>query len=85
MPVALGGVASWLLVNAQSTNLAMKKMPRKVWKPIHMLSFGIWPLVAFHMVFAGTDSANTLMVGWFNLLASSRLTAIPGAGRRTLL
>ncbi len=58
--VALGVVATWLLVIVQATSLAMKRLPRKVWKWIHLSSYVAFFLASLHGTFAGTDAANPL-------------------------
>jgi predicted ferric reductase len=49
--VTLGVVAMYLLVLVQATSLAMKRLPKRVWRGIHMSSYVLAGL-------AGTDVAN---------------------------
>ena len=42
----------------QGTSLAMKRLPRRGWKVVHLSSYALWVLVAFHMALAGTDATN---------------------------
>jgi sulfoxide reductase heme-binding subunit YedZ len=53
--VALGVIAMWLLIAVEATSLAMRKLPRKVWRRIHMLSYGVFWLTSMHAALAGTD------------------------------
>ena len=53
--VALGVVAAWLLVAVEVTSLAMKHLPRKVWRGIHLTSYGTFWLTSLHGAFAGSD------------------------------
>ena len=73
-PVALGVVAAWTLVAVELTSLAMKRLPRRVWHAIHLLSYATFLLTSLHAAFAGTDRSQILyqttaaisiaMVGW---------------------
>ena len=54
-PVALGVVSMWLLVAVQLTSLAMRKLPRKFWRAVHLSSYGTFVLATLHGAFAGTD------------------------------
>jgi DMSO/TMAO reductase YedYZ heme-binding membrane subunit len=61
--VALGVVAMWLLVAVEATSLAMKRLPRQVWRWIHLSSYAVFLLVSLHAAFAGTDAAHWLYQG----------------------
>ena len=56
--VTLGVVAMYLLVLVQATSLAMKRLPKRVWRGIHMSSYVLTWLVFVHAGLAGTDVAN---------------------------
>jgi predicted ferric reductase len=56
--VTLGVVAMYLLVLVQVTSLAMKRLPKRVWRGIHMSSYVLTWLVFVHAGLAGTDVAN---------------------------
>jgi DMSO/TMAO reductase YedYZ heme-binding membrane subunit len=58
--VALGVVAMWLLVAVEATSLAMKRLPRKVWRWIHLSSYAVFLLVSLHAAYAGTDTTHWL-------------------------
>ena len=62
LPVALGVVAMYLLVAVEGTSLAMKRMPRRWWRWVHMTSFGVFWLGTLHGISAGTDATNPLML-----------------------
>ncbi len=68
LPVALGVVAMYLLVAVEGTSLAMKRMPRRWWRGIHMTSFGVFWLGTIHGITAGTDAANPAL--WLTYLAT---------------
>jgi DMSO/TMAO reductase YedYZ heme-binding membrane subunit len=61
--VALGVVAMWLLVAVEATSLAMKRLPRKVWRWIHLSSYAVFLLVSLHAALAGTDTTHWLYQG----------------------
>jgi sulfoxide reductase heme-binding subunit YedZ len=60
--VALGVFAMWGLVIVELTSLAMKRLPRKVWRGIHFTSYLTFLLTSLHGTFAGTDATNKLYV-----------------------
>lgn len=72
--VALGVIAAWLLVAVQVTSLAMKRLPRKAWRAIHLTSYVTFWLTSLHGAFAGSDrtawlyqvtaAASIVAVGW---------------------
>ena len=53
--VALGVIAAWLLVAVQATSLAMRRLPRRVWRWVHLTSYATFWLTSVHAAFAGTD------------------------------
>ena len=61
--VALGVVAMWLLLAVEATSLAMKRLPRRVWRWIHLSSYVVFLIVSLHAAFAGTDRTHWLYQG----------------------
>ncbi len=61
LPVALGVVALYLLVAVEATSLAMKRIPRRWWRYVHLSSFGVFWLATIHGVTAGTDATQPLL------------------------
>ena len=59
-PVALGVVSLYLLAAVELTSLAMRRIPRRLWRGVHMSSFVLFWLATFHFVLAGTDATNPL-------------------------
>ncbi len=59
-PVALGVVAMWGLVIVEVTSLAMKRLPKKVWRGIHLTSYLSFWLGSLHGTFAGTDATQPI-------------------------
>jgi predicted ferric reductase len=62
MPVAWGVVAFYLLVAVELTSLAMRRVPRPVWRAVHASSFGLFAFATVHMWTAGTDAHNAPML-----------------------
>ena len=53
----------WLLVAVEATSLAMKRIPRRYWRWIHLSSYAVFLLTSLHAAFAGTDTAHWLYQG----------------------
>jgi DMSO/TMAO reductase YedYZ heme-binding membrane subunit len=47
----------WLLVAVEATSLLMKRLPRRIWRWIHLSSYAVFLLASLHAAFAGTDSS----------------------------
>lgn len=60
--VALGVIALWGLVVVEVTSLAMKHLPRRLWRAVHFASYLTFVLSSFHGTFAGTDATNPMYV-----------------------
>jgi DMSO/TMAO reductase YedYZ heme-binding membrane subunit len=75
--VAWGVTAMYLLVAVEATSLAKRKLPRKVWRSVHLLSFVLFVFSTVHAIQSGTDLANTFVraVG-LTLLAAAMVAAI---------
>ena len=58
--VALGVIAAWTLIVVEATSLAMKRLPRKAWRAIHLTSYLTFWLATLHAAFAGTDRSQVL-------------------------
>ncbi len=61
--VALGIVAMWLLVAVQLTSVAMRHLPRRFWRAVHLFSYVSFWLTSMHGAFAGTDTTSWLYRG----------------------
>jgi DMSO/TMAO reductase YedYZ heme-binding membrane subunit len=55
-PVAWGIVGLYLLLAVQGTSLAKKRMPLRVWRALHLLSYPLWAVATAHFITAGTDA-----------------------------
>lgn len=60
--VALGVFAFWGVVLVEFSSLAMKHLPKKLWRGIHFTSYLTFLLTSFHGTFAGTDATNKMYV-----------------------
>lgn len=70
--VALGVVAMWLLVAVQVTSLAMRRLPRRLWRWVHLTSYGVFWLTSMHAAYAGTDRTSRL----YQLTAVATIAAV---------
>ncbi|HEY5170846.1 MAG TPA: ferric reductase-like transmembrane domain-containing protein [Acidimicrobiia bacterium] len=59
--VAWGIFATYLLVAIQVTSWAMRRLPRKLWHRVHVLSLPMLVLVTVHGFLAGTDRSNRVL------------------------
>ena len=62
-PVAWGIAATYLLVAIQLTSWTMRRIPRKIWHAVHLMSFPMFVLATVHGFTAGADYAN-VAVQW---------------------
>ncbi len=62
VPVALGVVALWLLVAVELSSLAVRHLSRRVWRTIHLGSYGSFCFATAHGLTAGTDVDNAAVV-----------------------
>ena len=65
MPVALGVVSFHLLLVVWVSSLAMRRIPRRWWKRIHLSSYAMFWLGLVHGVTAGTDAGHPASVAVF--------------------
>ena len=70
--VAFGIVAFYLLITIELTSLAMKRMPRRLWRWVHRSSFILYFVATYHAIAAGTDSGNL----WFRMAALASVTIV---------
>jgi len=68
-PVAAGVFALYLLVAVQASSVAMKRLPRRAWRAIHLTAFACFWAATLHGVTAGTSSDNLAM--WVAYLAAA--------------
>lgn len=75
LAVALGVVAMWLLVAVEATSLAMRRLPRRVWRWIHFSSYAVFLLASLHAAFAGSDRSAWL----YQVTAAASIVAVAWA------
>lgn len=68
--VAWGVIALYLLVAVELTSLAMRRLPRKVWRAIHRSGAVLYVTATIHALTAGTDARADRMAWWAALIAS---------------
>lgn len=69
-PVALGVVSLYLLAVVEGTSLAMRRIPRRVWRSVHLTSYVLFWSATFHFILAGTDAPNPLARAGIDLVAA---------------
>lgn len=74
--VAFGVFAMWGLVIVEVTSLAMKRLPKKVWRGVHFTSYVTFLLTSLHGTFAGTDATNKLYVATTVLTTGALVVAL---------
>jgi DMSO/TMAO reductase YedYZ heme-binding membrane subunit len=91
--VALGVIATWLLVAVELTSLAMRRLPKRIWRAIHLSSYAVFWLTSIHAALTGTDrsrrlyqvtaAASIIAVAWALMyrLANRRATGAPTPSR----
>ena len=60
LAVAWGIVAMWLLVAVEVTSLAMRHIPRPVWRAVHSSSYALFVSATVHAFSAGPDTRKQL-------------------------
>lgn len=63
IPVALGVVGFYILLAVELTSLAQRRLPRNVWRQIHLASYGLFAFATLHALTAGTDVRDVLVGG----------------------
>ncbi len=61
-PVTLGVVAMYFLVVVEASSLMIKRLPRSVWRGIHLSAYVSFVLATAHGAAAGTDRKNLFFV-----------------------
>lgn len=54
--VAWGVIAMWLLIAIQLTSLQMRRLPKRLWRAVHLTSYLVAVLATVHGFAAGTDT-----------------------------
>jgi DMSO/TMAO reductase YedYZ heme-binding membrane subunit len=62
-PVAFGVVSFYLLLAIEGTSLAIRHLPRPLWRWVHRTSFVLYGAATYHGITSGTDAGNI----WFRV------------------
>jgi hypothetical protein len=80
LAVAWGIVGLYLLLAVELTSLAIARLPRRLWRRVHMASFALFAATSVHALTAGTDRhsppfqlAVALSIGLVALLTALRV------------
>ncbi len=65
--VALGIVALYLLLAVQGSSMLMRRLPRRLWRTVHLASFVVFWTSTFPLQLAGTDAENPVARWTVNL------------------
>jgi predicted ferric reductase len=60
LEIALGVVATWLLVTVFLTARLRRRLPGRMWRQVHLASFALFWFAALHGIMSGTDAPGTL-------------------------
>lgn len=71
----------YLLLAAELTSLARRRLPRRLWWRVHLASFGLFAASTVHALTAGTDTAAGL--GMVAVVVSAVIAMIAGRITRT--
>jgi methionine sulfoxide reductase heme-binding subunit len=73
--LGLGAVSLDLLAAVLVTSLVRSRIPRRAWRAVHWLSYGLYPVAVVHSIGSSTD----LQSGWLLAVTVLCLTAVAAA------
>jgi sulfoxide reductase heme-binding subunit YedZ len=73
--VALGTTALDVLIVIAATSLLRVHLPARLWRLVHLSSYGVWPLVLLHFLVTGTDAAHRGWGWWLGVGAAAPVAA----------
>ena len=76
--VTWGVLAMYFLVVVEVSSLLMRRLPRKLWHGIHLLSYVSFVMATVHGVLAGTDRANIVYIVTVSALSGALLLSLTG-------
>lgn len=86
LAVAIGVLSLYVLVAVQATSYLRRRLSRRVWHGIHLLSYGLVWGAALHAGMAGTDTVNrayqVLALVLSMIAVAATVLRIVGPGRR---
>ena len=77
VPVAFGIVGFYLLLAVELSSLLGRRVPRRWWRRIHVLSFPLYVLATVHLFAAGTD-AGYAVAQWTAVIVSTLVAFLTG-------
>ena len=77
--VAWGIVAMYLLLAVEATSLLRRRMPVRIWRRLHLLSFPLAITATVHLLQAGTDATSRVVVAL--VLAGALVSVFVGVVR----
>ena len=67
--VALGTLASDLLLLLIVTSFWRTRLPQQLWRAVHLAAYGLWPLAWLHFLTTGTDAGWSGVGFWIALVS----------------
>ncbi|MGZ6998623.1 MAG: ferric reductase-like transmembrane domain-containing protein [Acidimicrobiia bacterium] len=84
LPVGLGVIGMYLLVAIEATSLVRSRLPYRVWRALHLASYGLFALATIHALASGTDTRAVFSDGLAVALGALAIAvAIVALDRRT--
>ncbi len=80
--VTWGVVAGDALLAVELSSLVMRRLPRRVWRGIHLLAFAVWLAGTAHALTAGTDTTVVRVVAVGGSAVVFNLAVLRVVGRR---
>ena len=62
VPVAFGVVAFWMLLAVEVSSLLRRRIPKRIWGRVHLLSYAVYALATVHYLRAGTERTNPILL-----------------------
>jgi DMSO/TMAO reductase YedYZ heme-binding membrane subunit len=85
LAVALGVVSVYLLLAVEITSLVKRRFPKRLWRAVHLSSYGVFVLSSLHFVLAGSDAgsvvARTALIASTSSVAFFLVYLVIGPGR----
>lgn len=80
--VTWGIAAAYALVIVEASSLVMRRLPRKLWRAIHFLSYAVWISGTVHALESGTDAETVRVIAIVGSVLIFNLSALRVVGRR---
>jgi predicted ferric reductase len=73
--VAWGVVGLYLLLAVEVTSLLRRRIPKPIWRRVHLASFGLFAVATLHGLLAGTDGGSSTL-RWVMLVTTATVVAL---------